>query len=526
MLRFGWPVWEGQTIMKSKDRFEASLTDEGRYRLLIEAVTDYAIYMLDPKGIITSWNPGAERLKGYTAREIVGSHFSKFYSDEDRKAGLPEKALHNARTHGRHAGDGWHVRKDGSSFWADVIIDPIRSPAGEIVGYAKITRDLTERRETRIALERTREVLYQSQKMEAIGQLTGGVAHDFNNLLMAILGSLELVRKRLPDDPRITPLIQNAIHGAQRGATLTQRMLAFARRQELEIRALDLPVLVGDISDLMQSSLGPMITLETHFPRALPAVRADANQLEMALLNLAVNSRDAMPSGGTVTITARAETIVDDKINHISSGHYVCLSVADTGEGMDEATLARATEPFFTTKGVGKGTGLGLSMVHGLAEQFGGRFVLKSTPHTGTTAEIWLPAASATSTVSVSMPTTNRTNGRSLTVLAVDDDGLVLMNTAAMLEDLGHTVFEATSGRQALAILQERSNIDLVITDQAMPAMTGSQLAEAIHEQRPNLPIILATGYAELPAGVALPKLAKPFLQDDLAQAVRAQFPV
>ncbi|HEY0233969.1 MAG TPA: PAS domain S-box protein, partial [Afipia sp.] len=381
--------------MKTNDRFEASLTDEGRYRLLIEAVTDYAIYMLDPKGIITSWNPGAERLKGYAASEIVGSHFSKFYTDEDRKTGMPERALLNALTHGRHAGEGWRVRKDGSRFWADVMVDPIRSPTGEIVGYAKITRDLTERREAQLALERTREVLYQAQKMEAIGQLTGGVAHDFNNLLMAILGSLELVRKRLPDDPKITPLIQNAIRGAQRGATLTQRMLAFARRQELEIQALDLKVLVGDIGDLMQSSLGPMVTLETRFPPTLSAVRADANQLEMALLNLAVNSRDAMPSGGSVTISARDETVTDDKASGIRGGQYVCLSVTDTGEGMDETTLARAAEPFFTTKGVGKGTGLGLSMVHGLAEQFGGRFVLKSKPHGGTTAEIWLPAASA-----------------------------------------------------------------------------------------------------------------------------------
>lgn len=511
--------------MKNNDRFEASLTDEGRYRLLVEAVTDYAIYMLDPQGIITSWNPGAERLKGYSAADIIGSHFSRFYTEEDRKSGMPEKALLNALTYGRHAGEGWRVRKDGSRFWADVIVDPIRSPAGEIVGYAKITRDSSERREAQLALEQTREVLYQSQKMEAIGQLTGGVAHDFNNLLMAILGSLELVRKRLPDDPRITPLIQNAIRGAQRGATLTQRMLAFARRQELEIRALDLKALVGDISDLMQSSLGPMVTLETRFPSALSAVRADANQLEMALLNLAVNSRDAMPSGGTVTISACDETVAEEKARNIRGGRYVCLSVTDTGEGMDEATLARAAEPFFTTKGVGKGTGLGLSMVHGLAEQFGGRFVLKSKPNAGTTAQIWLPAASTPAATADSLPAGSRVNGRALNVLAVDDDGLVLMNTAAMLEELGHTVFEATSAKQALAILKERSNIDLVITDQAMPSMTGSQLAEAIHAQHPDMPIILATGYAELPVGVVLPKLAKPFLQDDLAQAVRSQFP-
>ena len=513
--------------MKSSDRFEASLTDEGRYRLLIEAVTDYAIYMLDPDGIVTSWNPGAERLKGYAASEVIGSHFSKFHTDEDRKAGLPDKALHNARTLGRHTGEGWRVRKDGSRFWADAIIDPIRSPQGEIVGFAKITRDLTERRETQRALDLAREALYQSQKMEAIGQLTGGVAHDFNNLLMAILGSLELVRKRLPQDPRITPLIENAIRGANRGATLTQRMLAFARRQELDIRPVDLPSLVHDLSDLMRSSLGPMVSLDSHFPRGLPAVRADANQLEMALLNLVVNARDAMPSGGAIVIAARSENVAQDHVDRILAGRYVCLSVTDTGEGMDEKTLARAMEPFFTTKGVGKGTGLGLSMVHGLAEQFGGRFILKSEVGAGTTAEIWLPAASASAEAAMSMPVQDRATMRPLNVLAVDDDGLVLMNTAAMLEDLGHTVFEAMSGREALAILRERNNIDLVITDQAMPAMTGSQLAEEIHAQRPNLPIILATGFAELPEGISLTltKLAKPFLQEDLAQVLRSQFP-
>ncbi|RTL48695.1 MAG: PAS domain-containing sensor histidine kinase [Bradyrhizobiaceae bacterium] len=641
--------------MKGQARVNASLTDDERYRLLIEAVTDYAIYMLDPDGYITSWNPGAERFKGYTASEIIGCHFSKFYTEEDRKAGLPEKGLHNARTLGRHASEGWRVRKDGSCFWADVIIDPIRTPDGDLVGFAKITRDLTERRQADQALRRSqeqfrllvesvtdyaiyvldpqgrvttwnsgaqrikgytpdeiigqhfsrffteedqkaglpervlgiaardgkfesegwrvrkdgsrfwgsavvdairnddgslfgfakiirditelrdaqraldqaREALYQSQKMEAIGQLTGGVAHDFNNLLMAILGSLELVRKRLPDDPRITPLIDNAMQGAHRGATLTQRMLAFARRQELDIRPIDLPALVHDISDLLQSSLGPIITLETRFPAALPSVRADANQLEMALLNLVVNSRDAMPAGGAITISARTEDVAETIAGLVRAGRYVCLSVSDTGEGMDEATLARAMEPFFTTKGVGKGTGLGLSMVHGLAEQFGGRFVLQSQLHGGTRAEIWLPAAASAATAMATAPAQAAARGRSLNVLAVDDDGLVLMNTAAMLEDLGHTVFEASSGRQALAILQERDNIDLVITDQAMPVMTGSQLAEAIRAQRPDLPIILATGYAEIPQGkdLALPKLAKPFLQEDLAQAVRAQFP-
>lgn len=503
--------------------------NEEQFRLLVQGVTDYALYMLDPEGRVSSWNVGAERIKQYRAEEIIGEHFSRFYTASDLQKGEPQNAIETARREGRFEKEGWRVRKDGTQFWAHVVIDPIRDDTGKIIGFAKVTRDITERLETQKALEQTREALAHSQKMDAIGQLTGGIAHDFNNLLTVILGSLELADKRLPDDAGITPLIANAMQAAQRGAALTQRMLAFARRQDLDLKPVDLPGLVRGMTDLLQSSLGPSMPIETRFPLKLNSVHADANQLEMALLNLAVNARDAMPDGGNIIIAARDEAVVAGSVGNLKAGRYVCLSVQDTGEGMDKVTLGRAMEPFFTTKGVGRGTGLGLSMIHGMAEQTGGRFVLKSRKGAGTTAEIWLPVAKpakaandAERPVRDSAPPT-----RPLVVLAVDDDGLVLMNTAVMLQDMGHTVFEATSGNQALDILRREQSVDLVITDHAMPKMTGIQLASAIKAVRPGLPIILATGYAELPPGVdtELPKLGKPFRQQELMQAVAAAFP-
>ncbi|CAN5613633.1 PAS domain-containing sensor histidine kinase [soil metagenome] len=496
-----------------------------QFRLLVQGVTDYAIYMLDPDGQVTNWNAGAERIKGYRADEIVGQHFSRFYTDEDRAAGGPQRALAVATAEGRYEHEGWRLRKDGTQFWAHVIIDPIRDDGGAVIGFAKITRDVTERRAAQKALDDAREALLQSQKLEAIGQLTGGVAHDFNNLLMAVLGSLELVRKRLPHDPRITPLIDNAMQGAQRGAALTQRMLAFARKQELKLDPVDLAGLVRGMTGLLQRSLGPALRIETHFPRDLPLVLTDPNQLENALLNLAVNARDAMPDGGAIRIEALPETLAESASIGLPAGDYVRLTVSDTGHGMDAATLARAAEPFFTTKGIGKGTGLGLSMIHGLAEQSGGRMVLRSQAGEGTTVELWLPqvlagderqvfaGAGAVEEIYPIAP---------LTVLAVDDDSLVLLNTVAMLEDLGHTVFPAMSARDALAVLR-RETIDLVITDFAMPQVTGLQLADEIAASHPGVAVILATGYAELPVGSdsRLARLTKPFLQDDLARAMQ-----
>ena len=503
-----------------QDRFRAS---EEQFRLLVQGVTDYAIYMLDAEGYVSSWNVGAERIKGYRADEIVGQHFSRFYTGEDLAQGLPAMALRAAVSEGRFEREAWRVRKDGSRFWAHVIIDPIRDDTGAIIGFAKVTRDITERTEARRALDEARESLLQAQKIEAIGQLTGGVAHDFNNLLMAVLGSLEMVRKRLPYDSRVTPLIDNAIQGAERGAALTQRMLAFARKQELKMSAVDLPTLMRGMIGLLQTSLGPAIEIDVRFPRHLPALRTDLHQLEAALLNLAVNARDAMPGGGVISISAALEQLPATR-NGLSAGDYVRLSVKDSGEGMDADTAARAIEPFFTTKGVGKGTGLGLSMVQGLAMQSGGRLDIASRRGEGTTVSLLLPVA---------QPEDEQLNFHGerreeiepetppLNILVVDDDRLVIMNTVAMLEDLGHKVFAAESGEVGLRLL-ERHAIDVVLTDFSMPVMSGVQLAAAVKAMHPDLPVILATGYAELPPGdgLGLPRLAKPFLQADLARAI------
>jgi CheY-like chemotaxis protein len=359
--------------------------------------------------------------------------------------------------------------------------------------------------------------------MEAIGQLTGGIAHDFNNLLTAVIGSLEIASRRVSDET-VKRLIANAMRGAQRGAALTQRMLVFARRQQLDVQPVDIPLLVRGMREMLERSLSPSVLIETRFPLSLPWVKTDANQLEMALLNLLVNSRDAMPQGGPIVVAARSETVVSGQ-GQLRPGSYVCLSVTDTGEGMDDGTLSKAMDPFFTTKEVGKGTGLGLPMVHGLAQESGGELVLKSQKGQGTTAELWLPVAekSPVAAAETRAPAPSQ-DSPTLTVLVVDDDPLVLTNMAAMLEDIGHTVFEAASAREALAILRRENAIRLVLTDQAMPQMTGLQLIEEIKSGWPDLPVILATGFADLPPGAdpLLITLAKPFLQYDLAQAVKA----
>lgn len=507
--------------MNNSPNFDASLNDDGRYRLLVEAISDYAIYMLDPTGMVSNWNAGAQRFKGYLPQEIVGRNFEVFYTEEDRAVGRPAINLRRAAEEGRFEDEGWRVRKDGTRFWAHVVIDRILGPNGNIVGFAKITRDLTERHQAQQDLDRAREALFQAQKMESIGQLTGGIAHDFNNLLMAIIGSLEIVQRRMNADPAITPFIDNALKGARRGAVLTQRMLAFARRQELKMGAVDLKITVDGMTDLLERALGPSIFIQRDFPADLPPVRTDAAQLETALLNLLVNARDAMPDGGNVRVAARQRNGSGTR-----GGDYVVLSVTDEGEGMDEETLAKATEPFFTTKGVGKGTGLGLSMVHGLAQQSGGFLDLKSAPRVGTTAEIWLPISEGHTGELPAPPITAATPQPVLRILAVDDDTLVLMNTVAMLEELGHEVIEARSGHEALEVLESQP-IDLLITDQGMPRMTGAELAGRAQVSRPSLPIIIATGYAELTDSRVrtLPRLPKPFSQEDLVSAIAKAVP-
>ncbi|MHC8344134.1 hybrid sensor histidine kinase/response regulator [Pseudomonas sp. RT6P73] len=495
---------------------------EQQFRLLVQSVTDYAIYMLAPDGRLTNWNLGAQRIKGYRPEEVIGQHFSIFYTPEDREAGEPQRALETAMREGRFENRAWRVRKDGTRFFAHVVVDPIWGETGTLLGFAKITRDITEATQAQKDLEKTREALFQAQKMQAIGQLSGGIAHDFNNLLTVILGNLEIVRKRVGEDPKVTRLVDNATQGALRGVSLTQRMLAFARRQELKSESVEIPALVEGITGLLRSSLGPAVQLETRFFPNLVPVMADVNQLELAVLNLATNARDAMPNGGKIVISARTEDVLDQSSLLLPAGQYVCLSVTDTGEGMDELILASAMDPFFTTKGVGKGTGLGLSMVHGFIEQLGGRFILKSQKDIGTVAELWIPVATADSVAKPAAAEVEAPPVAQLCVLVVDDDSLVLTSTGLLLEDLGHRVVTAVSGAQALELFDTEQNIDLVITDMAMPKMNGAQLAQAIRTLKPDLPIVLATGYAERLEGFAtkLPRLSKPFTQLNLVEVI------
>jgi len=370
--------------------------------------------------------------------------------------------------------------------------------------------------------EQAEEKLRQSQKMEMIGQLTGGVAHDFNNLLMAVIGNLDLLLKRIPSDLKSIRLVEGAMQGAQRGAALTQRLLAFARRQDLKLEPTDMLALLRGMHDLIERSIGREIELAMDLPEGLPSVLVDANQIELAILNLAVNARDAMPKGGHLTIAIGAADA--DEQSGLASGRYVRVSVIDTGIGMDEQTLAKATEPFFSTKEVGKGTGLGLSMIHGLARQLGGALRLSSKAGSGTKAELWLPATNrpAVDLRESKKERSAESNGSKITVLVVDDDALIAMSTTMMVEDLGHDVLEVNSGSQALDILRAGKHVDLLITDFSMPKMNGAQLAKAVKEIQPDLPILLATGYADLPAGTNpdLPRIGKPFQQGQLASAI------
>lgn len=374
--------------------------------------------------------------------------------------------------------------------------------------------------------ERAQEQVRHLQKLESIGQLTGGVAHDFNNLLTAVMGNLELLRKRLPANPSFDRLIDGAMQGAQRGASLTQRLLAFARRQSLEPRPVDMAELVRGMDELLHRSIGHSIRMAVDLAPDVPAALADANQIELALLNLAVNARDAMPDGGTLTIALDWASAA--QAQDLAEGRYVRLTVSDTGAGMDDHTLRRAIEPFFSTKEVGKGTGLGLSMIHGLALQLKGALRLFSEPGHGTRAELWLPVANSPAAGKViDQSTAHGGAAQHATLLFVDDDFLINLSTATLLEDLGHTVIKATSGADALSILRNGKPIDLLITDYAMPGMTGLQLAEEARRLRPGLPILLATGYADLPTSAALelPRLSKPYQQRQLAEQIASLLP-
>ncbi|MET0616437.1 MAG: PAS domain S-box protein, partial [Luteibacter sp.] len=493
-----------------RDRTERKRVDEElwrsqeQFRVLVQGVADYAIYLLDPQGRVTNWNSGAARIKGYAPDEIVGEHYSRFYSPEDVERREPWTNLEAAAREGRLETEGWRVRKDGTRFWAHVVIDRISDDAGALVGFAKVTRDVTDRRAASLALQEAREALFQSQKLEAIGQLTGGVAHDFNNLLMAIQSNLELLGQGSLQPERVQRLLANASSGVRRGVSLTRRMLAFARRQELDLEAVDPIQLVTGMSDLLRTSLGPSIAIDVRFPLSLPPVRVDLNQMELCLLNLCVNARDAMPDGGTITITG-GEVMLDKTVSaNLPAGRFVRLCISDTGTGMDEATLARATEPFFTTKGIGKGTGLGLSMVHGIVEQSGGALRLRSRQPGGTTVEILLPtadpaAAVAAESVASTPAAAEAERAPSVSVLVVDDDTLVLATTVEMLTYDGFQTYGATSADLAMQQLAKTPEISVVVTDHAMPGTTGAELAAQLQRSHPHVRVVLASGYAELP---------------------------
>jgi PAS domain S-box-containing protein len=509
-----------------KKRQSLEFLSASEYRSLVEAIADFAIYILDPNGQVISWNLGAERFKGYKAEEVLGKHFSVFYTEEDRENGLPGRALSIACAEGRFENQGWRLRKDGSRFWAHVIIDRITNDEGVVIGYAKITRDVTPQREASEQLERAREALFQSQKLESIGKLTGGVAHDFNNLLMIIHSALEMMEIKNNDPAQILRLVGHAKAAVTRGSALTQRMLAFARKQELRLEVLDLSELVNGMTDMLQRSLGPRIRLSTHFADSLHKVSVDSNQFELALMNLAVNARDAMPNGGNLTFVAHNVAIERTHPATLEPGDYVCLAITDDGVGMDEETILRATEPFFTTKGIGKGTGLGLSMVHGLMEQSGGRMVIKSSTGVGTRVELWLPIAKSDRVAPSRAAGSNRASlslaNNSLRVLIVDDDPLVRATTGAVLESLGHKPVEAASAEEALNALDHSDDIDLLLTDHAMPGMTGAQLTNEVNIRWPELPVVLASGFAEIQEDLSdgAIRLAKPYGRDDLIRAI------
>jgi len=494
-----------------------------------------------------SWDEGQHRIFGTDPQHFLPSAAAMLaiVHPEDRNA--LQTVTSTAASNGtEYAAEFRIVRPDGEVRWCVVGAAPTLGAGGHAVRISGVTHDVTEQRRSRDILteanaelerrveDRTHEReaalarIHEMQKMESLGQLTGGVAHDFNNLLMVILVNLELLRKRLPDDPMATRLLNGAIQGAERGATLTERMLAFARRQELKPETVDVPSLVNGMTDLLRRSLGPAIQIGTDFINDLPAIRVDPNQLELTLLNLAVNARDAMPLGGQLVIAARRMADSTGGPVGLVPGPYLRLAVSDGGLGMDAETLKRATEPFFTTKGVGKGTGLGLSMVHGFAAQSGGGMQIISNPGVGTTIELWLPvatnAAGQEHVAADSREPNVATVGPAppMCIMVVDDDPLVAAGTADMLRDMGHTVIEVCSGARALETLRSGAQIALVITDHAMPGMTGLQLAKQIQENWPSMPVILASGYADLPDDTVLnlPRLAKPYRQEQLASLI------
>lgn len=517
-------------ISDKRKAHEAVIESERRFRLLVDGVTDYSIFMLSPEGNVTNWNQGARRIKGYTAAEIIGSHFSRFYTAEDVAAGLPAHGLKTAAREGRWESEGLRVRRDGSTFWAHVIIDAIREQDGTLVGFAKITRDITEKRQADELLEQTRAALFQAQKMEAIGKLTGGVAHDFNNVLQVLRGNIELLQSRHRHDGWSMERLGGAIDAVERGAKLASQLLAFGRRQALRPVAVNLAAMVRGSDDLLRRVLGETIEIETVVAGGLWNTQVDPHQLENVILNLAINARDAMPQGGKLTLEL-ANAMLDDhyvrSLTDVPAGQYVMLGITDTGTGMSREVLERAFDPFFTTKPEGEGTGLGLSMAYGFVKQSGGHIRIYSEVGHGTTVRIYLPRSLTESQLTAPRRNTPLMGGQE-SILVVEDDLNVQATVIDILIELGYSVLKADNAEQALAVLSSGARVDLLFTDVVMPGnLRSPELARQAVQQLPHLKVLFTSGYTQnaivhggrLDPGVEL--LSKPYSREDLARKVR-----
>jgi PAS domain S-box-containing protein len=473
-------------------RAEAALhASEEQFRILVQGVTDYAIYMLSPAGEITNWNSGAEKIKGYNVEEVVGSHFSRFYTEEDRQRGLPERALEIARREGRFEGEGRRVRRDGTPFWAHVVIDPIYDQTGTLIGFAKVTRDITERKESEKALERAKESLFQAQKLDALGKLTGGVAHDFNNLLSVIVSGLEILSKEIKS-PAGTRTLASMLRASTRGATLTQQLLSFARQQPLKQEKYNLNALVTGFESLLRRARHESVSLHLDLHPGLRPVRIDAVQFEAALLNLVTNANDAMPNGGTLIVRTENARLEAGEVGVLPAGDFVKVTVMDSGVGMSQAVAARAMEPFFTTKEIGKGTGMGLSQVLGLVQQSGGDMVVQSEPGKGTSIALYLPALAAQEGEDLASPDINAGAEK---VLVVDDQPDVLESAIELFKVMGYDVLAANNGAEALEILKRVPDIEVLFSDIVMPGMDGVTLGREARKLVPAINVILVSGY-------------------------------
>ncbi len=496
---------------------------ERQFRLLVGSMTDAALVMLDPDGVVSSWNLGAERITGYRADEIIGRSFSLFYTATDRGAGLPAAGLARARDHGKLVVEGWRARKDGSLFWAHVVIEPIRDESGVLVGYAKITRDVTERREAQLALHKAHERLAHAQKMEALGQVTGGVAHDFNNLLTVVGGHAQILRRLAGDEPRGRRAADAIDTAVERGERLTRQLLTFARRQRLQPREIDLPQQIAVLCEMLTRAVGEQIRIEADVPNGLWPVEVDEGEFELALVNVAVNARDAMPGGGALRVSAANRHLAPGDDGQDLRGEYVCLVLEDEGTGMAPDILARAFEPFFTTKTVDRGSGLGLSQVYGFAQQSGGAVAIDSQIGQGTRIRLYLPRATAAARPIAGARIDPLQRAPGGCILLVEDNPEVAEATGALVELLGYQVRAVGDAAAALALLDAGAAFDLVFSDVVMAgSLDGIGLARQVRQRWPGLPVLLATGYSRAAESIRdeFPVLRKPLRLTELERTL------